>query len=359
MMRAKSTSIFLMALICMWVLVQIGVGQVYDVKDVGALSSDPNDSYSQGLGINRAGWVVGGSDLSYNLTAFLWDGTTMRALSAPPQSLAEGIDDTGRVVGDAGTPPLTLHATLWLPNGVEQDLGTLPGGVSSGAMDINNSGQVTGNSDDGTASYPNTVYHAFIWTATGGMEDLGTFGGTYSIGLAINELGQIVGYSIRSVEGYHAFSWTRTLGMVDLGTLRGGTYSAAEGINDLGEIVGWSDSAEGSAANGIMYAVMWKKRGHIRYLGMLRGDSYSFATATNNAGQIVGESGRDSGAQSRAVIWNGQGRIRDLNQQLCGNSGWLLRSARGINSSGQITGYGTINGQTHAFLLTPQRKCSR
>jgi hypothetical protein len=34
------------------------------------------------------------------------------------------------------------------------------------------------------------------------------------------------------------------------------------------------------------------------------------------------------------------------------NSGWTLESADAINDAGQITGYGFINGQTHAFLLT-------
>jgi probable HAF family extracellular repeat protein len=31
-----------------------------------------------------------------------------------------------------------------------------------------------------------------------------------------------------------------------------------------------------------------------------------------------------------------------------------LGQANAINDAGQITGYGAIGGQTHAFLLTPQ-----
>jgi probable HAF family extracellular repeat protein len=34
-------------------------------------------------------------------------------------------------------------------------------------------------------------------------------------------------------------------------------------------------------------------------------------------------------------------------------SGWVLNQASGINDSGQIAGFGTILGQTHAFLITP------
>lgn len=34
---------------------------------------------------------------------------------------------------------------------------------------------------------------------------------------------------------------------------------------------------------------------------------------------------------------------------------WVLGAAIGINNEGEITGYGTINGENHAFLLTPQK----
>src|SRR6185503_7829555 len=37
------------------------------------------------------------------------------------------------------------------------------------------------------------------------------------------------------------------------------------------------------------------------------------------------------------------------------DSGWTLISARGINNQGQIVGFGTHNGQTRAFLLTPSQ----
>jgi hypothetical protein len=34
-------------------------------------------------------------------------------------------------------------------------------------------------------------------------------------------------------------------------------------------------------------------------------------------------------------------------------SGWVLYEAHAINDAGEIVGSGTINGQEHAFLLTP------
>jgi probable HAF family extracellular repeat protein len=42
-----------------------------------------------------------------------------------------------------------------------------------------------------------------------------------------------------------------------------------------------------------------------------------------------------------------------LTQHIPANSGWVLNEARAINATGQIAGWGTINGQVHAYLLTP------
>jgi probable HAF family extracellular repeat protein len=48
--------------------------------------------------------------------------------------------------------------------------------------------------------------------------------------------------------------------------------------------------------------------------------------------------------------------MQNLNDLIPSNSGWSLSLPTGINSRGQITGQGTINGEQHAFLLTPVAK---
>jgi hypothetical protein len=53
-----------------------------------------------------------------------------------------------------------------------------------------------------------------------------------------------------------------------------------------------------------------------------------------------------------AFLYSG-GVMTDLNTLIDPTSGWVLQTAQAINDSGQITGYGIIGGQTHAFLLTP------
>ena len=46
--------------------------------------------------------------------------------------------------------------------------------------------------------------------------------------------------------------------------------------------------------------------------------------------------------------------MQKLNKLIAPNNGWVLGQANGINDAGQIVGYGTIGGQTHALLLTAQ-----
>jgi hypothetical protein len=54
-----------------------------------------------------------------------------------------------------------------------------------------------------------------------------------------------------------------------------------------------------------------------------------------------------------AFIWTSIGGMKDLNSLIPSNSGWVLINANSINTLGQITGYGTVGGQNHGFLLTP------
>src|SRR5687768_1677150 len=104
---------------------------------------------------------------------------------------------------------LNVPATL-AASGDIHNLGTIGGTVSEGYA-VNDAGQVAG------YSYaPGDVeYHAFLYTGTpgsgGAMADLGTFGGGYSQGFGINASGQVTGYSWTSLET-HAFRYTGTPG---------------------------------------------------------------------------------------------------------------------------------------------------
>ena len=54
----------------------------------------------------------------------------------------------------------------------------------------------------------------------------------------------------------------------------------------------------------------------------------------------------------RAFLYQ-NGVMTDLNTLIPAESPWYLQNAASINEAGEIAGYGTINGETHAFLAKP------
>jgi probable HAF family extracellular repeat protein len=205
---------------------------LYSVTDLGSLAG----SYTQGVGINNAGQVVGYSEVStvsrIETHAFLYSNGQMRDLNdfVDPRlgitlSLATAINDNGQI--------LALRYLL-SSTGQITDLGTLGGDRTYGSG-LNQAGQVTGYS----RTSGNGRDHAFLYR-NGQMTDLGTLGGLDSGGLSLNEAGQVVGYSDTPFEVPHAFLYSngqmRDLnGLIDLRL--GITLREATAINDSGQIV--------------------------------------------------------------------------------------------------------------------------
>jgi probable HAF family extracellular repeat protein len=141
--------------------------------------------------------------------------------------------------------------------------------------------------------------------------------------------------------------------MRDLGLLEGGSIGEALSINDFDEVVGLADSGE---HHGVMnvHAILWRERGEDkRDLGTLRGGNQSLALGVNDFSEVVGQANvAHRGYTTHAFIWTERHGMQDLNSLIAANSGWVLNVASFISVRGQIVGWGTINGQSHGFLLT-------
>jgi probable HAF family extracellular repeat protein len=308
----------------------------YTVTDLGTLGGFQSEAYA----LNDWGEVTGWSyTAAFQGHAFLFSNGTMTDLGlgtvSGSVSVGRGINNLGEVTGYANAGSGS-HAFLY-SGGVRTDLGTFGGFFSSGTA-INDAGQIAGYAE-------NAAGHdrAFLYS-NGTMTDLGTLGGVWSIGYGINSAGQVTGPSDTGTgfNVFHAFVYSNGA-MIDLGTL-GGSISSGYGINDAGQVTGYSGTGTGQS-HAFVYS-----GGAMVDIGTL-GGPHSFGLAINNSGEVTG-SAYTAGFDDHAFLYSG-GTMYDLNDLVPTDSGWVLLRGTGINNNGQITGYGFINGQLRAFLLTP------
>jgi probable HAF family extracellular repeat protein len=289
-------------------------------------------SVAAAIGENRiVGWAY---NRASRPVAVAWsaDGTNRRYLSglggAWRYAQAIGLNDRGDAVGAVRAVGLSgqvsrVRAVLWTPGTANPVPLPSLGGPFSQAYAINDAGVIVGKADlsgpdpDGPALRPT---HAVRWDASGRPDDLGTLpGGTNSLAYAINDAGDVVGFSETGEGVARAFlRGSEDAAPRDLGTLADGGASVAYGIaRDRRLIVG--AATKGPAVN------------------------------SGRAEDVL---------ETRAVVWQGgkagsAPRLRDLNELIPPDSGWTLAVARGVNWRGQIVGQGFYRGKRRAFLLTP------
>jgi probable HAF family extracellular repeat protein len=139
---------------------------------------------------------------------------------------AHDINNLRQVVGYCSAAGSGNRSFLWSSAAGMQPVGTLPGGISSDAVGINDLSEVVGSSDSGNVNTPHTV----LWNGAGVALDLGVLaGGTWS-----NAFG--------TGTGSHAFVWNKDHGMQDLNALipanPGWELKGAVAVNVAGQIVG-------------------------------------------------------------------------------------------------------------------------
>lgn len=196
--------------------------------DLGAL---PGGVTSSARDINARGQAAGWSGTTGAPTgptrAFLWEPGSLTDLGTlgGSDSVANGVSDTGIVVGRAQPSGSTQFRGFRWQAGTMSDLGVLSGAPSSEAWDVNSGGDAVGESGG----------RAVLWPSAGGVADLNGVlpagsGWTLTVARAINDRGQIAGSGALGGQG-RAFLLTPPPLLVSVGDA-----SVAEGTGGTREM---------------------------------------------------------------------------------------------------------------------------
>jgi probable HAF family extracellular repeat protein len=172
-------------------------------------------------------------------------------------------------------------------------------------------------------------------------------------------VGQAVGISgdcdvaVGRFSARHAVLWDHGT-PTEIANLGGTSWHTPMAINEKGDIVGFSNPPGDAGGIFIAHAFIWTKARGIRDLKTLPGDATSQALGINSRGQVVGFSTSGTGV-NRAFFWQ-EGKLLKLQDLVPGFADSLV-SAQDINEAGQITGrvFEKSTGKTLVFVATPVR----
>jgi probable HAF family extracellular repeat protein len=284
-----------------------GGGHAVLWEESGVTVLDTSESWSSSFGVSGPEVVVGVLPFDSPTHAFLWKNGQMKDIhsalggAAQPESVAGDVNDAGLVVGSAGPIAKQRPYLYDSQSGDVEFLDPLPGHAMAFGSAVNGAGHALGTSLD--ANWADD--HVFLY-ANGQMQDRG------------------------------AATWAR-------------------GLNASDTIVG-SKIFPGAPTT---TAYRQLAGGDFENLGLTAHPGYkgSHGLGVNDEDVVVGHSFNSGSTPFRAFVDFPKSKAEpgwhDLQNVTVNAAGWVLESASDINNSGQIVGYGSFQGQTRAFLLTP------
>jgi probable HAF family extracellular repeat protein len=174
------------------------------------------------------------------------------------------------------------------------------------------------------------------------VTDIGLLPGAVStIGWSVNNSGQVAGqatFSTGTSPMYRAFRWSAGTGLVDISA---GLNSAAYALNDSGQVAGVYNLAGGTTPRGFRTSATGTLADPTADLGLPAGFTGAEAKGINASGQVTGFL---TGGSAHAFRTTATGSLSDPGVDLGQGQG------NAINASGQVTGTNSPNG--HAFRTT-------
>ncbi len=201
------------------------------------------------------------------------------------------------------------------------------GGNFTLPLAINDKGQIAGFSEVRQGNY-----HLFLWDKENGMRDLGAVIGDY---ISLNNAGQISANLVDSNDIHHAFIWDPNAGRMNLPTL-GGNNTYAHRINNVGQVVGASETT-----NGVKHAFVWDALN-----GML---DLTPNSTTNTRAWLINDSG-----QIVVLVQSGELLVKVIKNNITPPVPVPLIGSRNINNSGCVAGTIQIRQGTYDIALWHQ-----
>ena len=325
----------------------------------------------QAHAINELGQVVGGTVVGSNSsgTGSWWfpiETESGPGYSAPSTLSSYGIDNPylleidvyGNVI--PGTTLFNIHQGMSI-------FSLLPASAMETAYAMNNKQQITSVHTDwppvsGNAGLmPKIVGRIYTYSFSNvSYVSIPPLDDQPSIGLGINDLGDVVGRSYNS--GFYYPNGGPINDPTD-GTMTSGLYA----INNEKLAVGYIDSVKVPTTSPNYISPAWiDYKAQLPTLQAIKlpyptgsaGLVDACATAVNNSGTIVGwSSGLLDAPTTFAFVYQaGESEAVDLNKCVNNLDGWLIQYAWDINDKGQIVGLARKGNAMAAYVLTPLPK---
>jgi hypothetical protein len=246
-------------------------------------------------------------------------------------SQAMGINDSGDLVGyhfDGSS----FRAFRWV-NGTVSSIAPLPGGTMTFGFAIDNNGNVVGQSDsaDGIRGF-----RAAPGLPAEPMSSL-------VMACGINATGQIAGYGVNADGQQHAYRVEADGSATEIMPSEGAAGTAmACGIDASGRVGGRQTNA------GFFRAFIFDSGAPVNVDGFSASEQSNIEAVSE--GVAVGWFLSTADGTPHAIV-NTTAGSSDLNDLIAAGSDWQLDQAFAVNVNGSIVGVGRLGGQPHVFRL--------
>lgn len=294
-----------------------------------------------GIAVTTAGVTVGFTDINNNFVTVIAPNTAFNQLL--------GINDVGQAVGYSSVIPAgNVQQRAYTYAGGAFTYLTLPTNVNSQATGINNGGVVVGFYQPTATTSNGFIQVPAIRRGVGGQTILSVPGSTFTQALGVNNSGQVVGFYNDTAGVAHGFSYAVATGTYTTIDEPNATNTTVNGVNDQGDLAGFYTDANGNT-NGF-FAVPPAAATKFGFATFnVTNDTFTQLLGINDAGEVVGFHGMTVASGFNFQLPTTAGATATINTENFPNAAQtMVTSVANNGSTGGI--YVDTAGTTHGFV---------